>query len=1139
MWNAFTSDSVVTLPVASRLGEESMKIAKYMTNVRRPRGAVPGLALALMLLAAPFPISAQETTATLVGAVTDSTGAVVPSVVVRATNLATNTRRETQTDASGNYSIPFLPAGDYTVTATLTGFQTQKAERVTLQIQQVARLDFKLSVGSVSESVEVAASAAALQTENATVGTVIDANKIVELPLNGRNFVQLAQLIPGVQPGTPGSITVRRGRGSVGQTDASFGSTAASANGQRDTANRYLLDGIETMDYDAITYAFSPSVDSLAEFKVETSTFSAQAGSAPGGQVSMITKSGTNRLQGTLWEFNRNNDLTQSYDAIAAKTVTPPRLNRNQFGANIGGPVYLPRIYHGKDKTFFFFNWESGYAAQGSSPAYRIVPPAAVRTGDFSAVKNSRSGVPIAILDPFAGTPFPNNAIPQTRLSSQAVTFLQFVPMPNTQNGANNYISNTYTAVPYQRNFTPRIDHNFSARDMLNGRYVFNDTYEASIPFWGHDTRNNLGRTQGVAASEIHIFGPALINEFRAGWHRFAENEIFGTSNDPNYNIVGKMGIPLATTLPIEYGPPSISISGPDGVYSVFDLQRQIGPRTRSNGLWQFTDTLSWQHGSHFLKFGADLARRMMTWHQATNPRGNFGFDGTYTGSALADFMLGYVKTGGINPTPFISDMHDLSQAYFVQDDWKASSRLTLNLGLRYEYFGRYVQSDDRYADIYLNGFVPTVAMTPANSPYGRGLLQPNRKDFGPRIGFAYRPALPGEWVLRGGYGVYYTTELSAALINMTMGAQSTTGTTITGNLSGQPNIFFNNPWASSAAPAGTLANALANDQNLRDSYIQQWNFNIQHKLPGKVVLDMGYVGSKGTRLIVTFADLNRPVAPVDPRTPGLASVNARRPDQLFLRAVTGDKSVGNSIYHALQMKAERRMSLGLTFLTAYTWSKSISGPSDIGNSVGGGLYIGAPQDIYNLRGDRSVSGFDVTQRLVQTVLYDVPFFRGMHGAAKYALDGWQVSSIITGMSGFPTIVTAPLDTAGVGAAARPDLVAGQNGNLPANQRTWTKWFNTAAFALAPYGRFGTAPRTDAFRLPGLFNVDFAATKAVHFKERRTFEFRAEMFNLFKQYNPDPATVDTNLNSATFGMIGGGASGIATRVIQLGAKLYF
>jgi Carboxypeptidase regulatory-like domain len=1081
---------------------------------------------------------AQETTATLVGNVTDPSGAAIAGVVIRATNSANNTTREAKTDNGGSYTLPFIPAGEYSITASAGGFQTQKVERIVLQVQQSARVDFKMTVGNVNESIDVAASAAALQTENATVGTVIDSAKILELPLNGRNFIQLAQLIPGVQPGTPGSITVRRGRGSVGQSDPSFGATAASANGMRDTADRFLLDGIETMDYDAVTYSFSPSVDSLAEFKVETNSYSAESGGAPGAQVNMVTKSGTNRLHGTLWEFNRNNDFSQSYNAIGNVSLTPPRLNRNQFGANIGGPVYIPKLYRGKDKTFFFFNWEKGYAAQGSTPSYVIVPPTAVRTGDFSQVTNARTGAPIPIKDPFSGSPFPGNIVPASRLSFQSLTFLQYVAQPNTQNGALNYLSAPFSAVSTQNNYTTRIDHNISSHDLLSGTYLYNNTYEAGVPYWGHDERNNFGTTQNVSGSEIHTFKPTLINEFRAGWHTFYESEIFGTTNDPNYDVVGKMQLPLVSRLPEEYGPPTISISGPDGAFSVYNLQRQIGPRVRSNSIYQGIDTLSWQVGKQFIRMGTEVDKRFVTFGQARAPRGSFTFDGTYTGSALADFMLGYIKSDNVNPTHTNTDLSDFTIAFFINDDIKLTPRLTVNVGLRWDYFAPYVQSDNRFVDIFQNGFQLAGVQTVATSPYRRGLIQPNSKDFGPRFGFAYRPRLFGEGVIRGGYGIYYTPEISNAIFAMAEGAQATAGATITGNLTGQPNIFFNDPFAL-ASTANTLPFAVSNDQNMKDSYIQQWNVTLQHKLPASIVIDVAYVGTKGTRLIVTYPDLNMPLVLVDPRTPGLPSLNARRPNQQFLRAVTGDKSVGNSIYHALQVKGERRLASGLTFLTSYTWSKSISGPSDIGGQVGGGFYIGTPQNPYYAQGDRSVSGFDLTQRFVATVLYDIPFFHNTHGFVKALADGWQVSTIATAQSGFPTPVSSNLDTTGTGITSRPNILPGMKGDLPSDKRSYQQWFNTAAFTQATYGSFGTSPRTDAFRLPGLVNFDFSATKAFRFKETRNFQFRAEMFNLFNHYNPDPQTVDTNINSATFGKIGGGVLGVTTRVIQLGAKLNF
>lgn len=1098
---------------------------------------MPRIALFFLLASAAV---AQQTTATLTGSVTDTTGAVIADVTVKAVNNSTNVAREARSDASGSYTLPFLTAGEYTVSAERTGFRTQRVSNLTLQVGQTARVDLQLQVGEVTESVNVEAFGAILQTENSTVGSVIDAQKIVDLPLNGRNFVQLAQLIPGVQAGTPGSITVRRGRGSIGQQDSPFGSTAMSANGSRDTANRYFLDGIEFMDYDAMTYSFSPSVDSLAEFKVETSTYSAEAGGAPGGQVSMITKRGTNAFHGTLWEFNRNDKLTTTYDAIGNKDIASPRLNRNQFGANLGGPVRIPKIYNGANKTFFFFNWESGRLAQGAVPGYRYVPPAPMRSGDFSALVNARTNTPITLRDPL-NVGIVNNQIPRAALSPQSLAFLQYVAQPNTTVSGNaflNYLSPQFSAVSKQDNYTGRVDHQFSSKDSLSGRYVFNDTYEAGVPFWGRDERNNLGRAQNVSSTYNHIFSPTMVNDLRGGWSRFFETEIFGTTDDPAFDVVGKMGLPLVSRLPKEYGPPTISISGPDGGYSVFDLQRQIGPRDRSNEIYQFTDSLSWQRGKHFLKFGADIARRHVTFEQARAPRASFSFDGTYTGSALADFMLGYVRSTTVNPAHTSTDLWNWWQGYYVNDDWKVNSRLTLNIGMRYDYFQPYKQSDDKFVNIEQNGFLVSDLVTPATSRYGRALIAPDRNNFGPRFGFAYRPGLVNDMVLRGGYGIYFTPQISNAIFAMAEGAQATSGAAIIGNISGAPNVFFSNPFVS-AQTSGALNFAVSNDQNLRDSYIQQWNFNIQKKLPGNFLVDAGYVGSKGTRLIVTFEDLNRPIQIVDPRTPGLASLNARRPNQAYQRNVRSDKSIGNSIYHSLQLKAERRSNKGLTVLTAYTWSKAISGPNDIGGQVGGGSFIGAPQNIYDLRSERAVAGFDVTQRYVQTVLYELPFFKNTKGVTRLLADGWQLSTIVTAQSGFPAPVTVNVDTTGVGANSRPNWVSGQSGNLPGDQRTWKRWFNTGAFTEPVFGAFGTSPRTAAVRLPGIFNADFSVNKTFKIGETRGFEFRTETFNLFNHYNPDPGTVDRNLRSATFGAVGGGVQGITTRVIQLGLKFYY
>lgn len=1079
---------------------------------------------------------AQQVNGTITGTVSDASGATLPGASIRVQSKSTNATRDTVTDNSGNYTIPFIPAGEYSISVQAKGFQSQNVAAVTLQVQQTLRQDFQLKVGDVAESISVDASAAVLQTENAIVGAVIDAAKVVELPLNGRNFVQLAQLIPGVQAGTPGSITVRRGRGSIGQTSAAFGETAMSANGMRDTANRYLVDGIEFMDYDAMTFSFSPSVDSLSEFKVETSSYGAETGGAPGGQVNLVTRRGANQFTGTLWLFNRNDALTQTYDAIAGRSAVNPRLNRNQYGANLGGPVALPKIYNGKDKTFFFFNWESGRLLQATNPVLRIVPTQATRDGNFQGLTTA-AGAPITLRDPLnAG--IVGNVIPASRLSPQARAFIPFTPLPNTQVGNFNWTSGRPSSLSKQDNYTTRIDHNFSTKDSIFARYIWNDTIEAGAPIWGNDQRDNTGSARTLSGNWVHTFGPTLVNDFKGGTASFAEFEIFGTSNNPEFDIANKMGLPLVSKNPKEFGPPQISVSGPEGAFSMFDLQRQIGPRDRSNSIIQLTDTLSWQKGKHFLKFGADFARRFVTFDQARQPRGQFSFDGSYTGSALADFMLGYVRSALINPVPTSTRLNNWWQSYFFNDDWRVTSRLTMNIGMRYDYFQPYTQADDRIVNISLNGYVADRLYGVNDSPNGRGLLRPDRNNFGPRFGLAWRPAFLADTVIRAGYGMYYTPQISNAIFAMAEGAQATAGANIVANAGGAPTLFFNNPFAGSQT-SGALNFAVSNDQNMRDSYIQQWNLNLQKKLPGNLILDVGYVGSKGTRLIVTFEDLNRPIALVDPRTPGLASLNSRRPNQAFQRNVRSDKSVGNSTYHALQVKAERRMSSGLTFLAAYTWSHSISGPSDIGGQVGGGSFIGSPQDVYNHANERSTSGFDLRHRFVTTFLYDLPFFKGSKGLTRALLGGWQASTIITLQDGYPAPVLANRDTTGTGVQSRPDVLPGQNGNLEGSERSWTRWFNTSAFAVAPYGRFGTSSRTDSIRLPGIINQDFSLNKSFQIREKMRFQFRTEIFNLFNHYNPDPGTVDRNVFSQNYGRVGGGVQGITTRVIQLAGKFYF
>jgi hypothetical protein len=1120
------------------------------------------VALFVLVLGASFTASAQQTTATVVGNVTDTTGAVVEGAAVTIKNTATNAKRSTVTDGSGQYSLPALPAGHYSLGVEKTGFQAQHVTSIILEASQTARQDFKIAPGEVTETVtvETGAAAAQLQTENGSVGAVIDAKKIVDLPLNGRNFIQLAQLIPGVNSGTEGSITVRRARGSVASTDATGGSTAIQVNGQRDTQNRYSIDGIESMDYDAWTYSFSTSVDAIAEFRVDTSSSGTDSGAAAGANVNQIIKSGTNSLHGTLWEFNRNNVFTQTYDAIAHIDTAPARLNRNQFGGNIGGPVYIPHIYNGHNKTFFFFNTETGYGLLGANPQQATVPDASVRAGIldssiFAGPVVNGVATTLNVTDPYTGNPY--HVGDKITLNANSAILLRPNITPNptvagapTAANPNNYFTTPIKTLNYQHQYLGRVDHTLSQRDTLSGHYIYDDTYSNGASFFGNDEDNNNAITKHFAVSETHVFTPAIVNEFRYGRQNFREFETFGTTNNKAYDIAnGLMQIPFSSSDPHFYGAVNTTISGPGQSYRLFADIRNIGPRNRANGINQFVDNLSWQRGKHFIKFGVDIGRRTDYFSQARDPHGTFGFDGRYTGSALLDFLLGYVNGDSINPTVTRTNISSIIQAYSVQDNWSVTNTLTLNLGIRWDHFAPYTQDDDKYADLYIgsDGLNPSIAVTPANSPYGRGLIQPVYHDFQPRIGFAYQPYGVGKIVLRGGYGIYFTPEIDNAYFTMGEGDQAQAGASLTGN-PGQtgttsalklPNLIFTNPFPGVVAGGpSTYPFANAIDQHLLDQMTQEFNLAVQTQFPNKVTAEIAYVGARGTHNF-TSPTVNIPY-PINPATTTL-SVNARRPNQTFLRNVSADFSNGSSSYNSLQTKLQRRVGQGLNLLVSYTWSKSISGPGDIGGIVGGGNFGAGPLDPYHPRTDRSLSVFDIPHRFVGTALYDIPFFHSSTGVKKLLFDGFQVSTILSVVSGDPSNVTDTAQTTATGIASRPDRDFSQQVSLGRSGRTALKQFNTSAFIVAQPGEFGTSARTGAVRLPGLINDDFSATKGFKFGGERNLQLRADFFNAFKHYNPDPSTIGlARNNSGTFGKINNGTSGgFATRVIQLGAKLYF
>jgi hypothetical protein len=1116
--------------------------------------------ITFLVIAVCVPFShAQTSFGTITGSITDPTGALVPNATVTITNLGTNGVRTLTTDDSGSYNVPSLSPGQYVVKATAQGFSTQQGTPIVLAADQTARLDFKLALGGTNELVTVDTTSSALQTDSPTVGATIDAKKVVDLPLNGRNFVQLTQLIPGVNPGTVSSIAARRGRGSIGQSDANGGLTATQINGQRDTQNRYFIEGSESMDYDANTYSFSPSVDAISQFKVDTSSSTAEYGAALGGFINVILKSGTNAYHGTLWEFNRNNYFTRTRDFISTTNPNPTaqRLNRNQFGGNIGGPVRIPWLYNGKDRTFFFVNEEEGRNLSASAPSFLQVPTITQQAGNLTGVTGrvlvagTSTTTTDSIIDPTTGLPFPNKQIPVGRISPSALKLLSYTP-PNGVFASNtNYRTIAARALATQRDIITRLDHQLFKNDQINGHYIYDNTFNAGAPLFGHDEDNNRAISHNLAVSEVHTFNSRFVNTAIYGYHRFTELETFGTTDDKTYDIANAIGIPFASTDPHFYGPPIVSISGPDGVFSLFQLRRTIGPRNRSNSAHTIDERLSAQLNKHFVTFGTQFTFRNDTFDQIRDPRGNFNFNGQWTGSALADFLLGYMNTSSINPTHTYTNIRDLLQGYFIQDSWRASQKLTLTLGVRWDHMPPWVQNNDQYAAIAtLPNGTPGTLLTPATSKYGRGLIPPHYYDFAPRLGFAYQP-WGDKTVIRGGFGLYFTSDIANQPFTWAEGAQAQAGAALTYTnqarlgVASNPQASFTNPFPGvslGGAPTYPFANAV--DPELQDARTAQFNITAEQQLPFKLVTTLAYVGARTRHNYSYYSDVNIPF-PVDPTTPGLASLALRRPNQVFrsggnARSIVGDFSNSSASYDSLQAKIERRVGNGLTILGAYTWSHAISGPSDIGGYVGGGTFGPNGLNIYNPKADRSSSIYDLRQRFVGTVLWDVPFFHGTTGFKKLLLDGIQVSTIYVAQTGPGGVVSNNLDRTGTGLASRADLVSGQDPNSPAGGRTNLRYFNTAAFTTAALGTFGNEPRTSAITLPGISNDDTSFMKGFKFGESRNFQIRADIFNLFLHYNPNPNAVGVALNNTnTFGKLGGGTSDQVSRIIQLSGKLYF
>jgi hypothetical protein len=1102
-----------------------------------------------VLTAALARLSFAQTFGQITGEVTDSSGAVIIGATVTVTNPQTNFTRTATTNSAGAYTFPALLPGVYNVRSEMQGFQSELRSGVELQVQQVARIDFQFRVGAVAETVEVAGGAPLLATENAAVGTVIDNQRIVELPLNGRNFLQLVALSPNV------NATFADGGAAASRQGGERSSQNFSIAGMRREFNNYTLDGIANTDVDFNTYTFLPSIDALQEFKVQTGIYSAEFG-REAAQVNISTKGGTNQYHGVLFDFIRNNDLDARPFGFTTKVPVSAPLKWNQFGFTLGGPVQIPKLFNGKNRLFFMSNYE-GFRLRNQSQVVYSTPPPAMRAGDFSQILPT-----IVVRDPLTNTAFPNNMIPSTRFNRAALGLLEFYPAPNIAGAglANNYLA-LNNNVTNKDQFTQRVDFVESSRSNWFGRYSWQaeTQVQPSLYLNGHTLDVNVKQAM---ISNTRVLSPTMVNEFRFGYSGFYDdyaNEL-QFKRDP----IKEFGIGFIDPAPVAWGTPGVSITGFSGFGD--DVN---GPFVIYDHTFQWIDNFSWIHGKHSIKFGGEIRRDRFNQIGQQNARGVLTIDNPASGYGFADYMLGFVTrtqdAGGLA----ISQFRATSQAYYIDDSWKVRSNLTVNAGLRYEFsppwtdkggsmmniwfpagFGSqpnlhpcYVRigSGDFYQNT-LTRFDPAICVA-RDGRLGDRLVKSDYKNFAPRLGIAWSPS--AKWTVRAGVGVFYVQDTGNPRFDMSRNIQGRITSTASNH-----NLTFESPFTGGAinvcgVPTPPFVcvitpQGLANDPYRRTPYVIQYELNFQRQLSANTVAEFGYLGSQGHRL-ERLISYNLPY----PSTVG--SVVSRSPAPEFGNIQYLSGSV-NSNYHSVSAKLTRRMSGGLTFLTGYTFAKSIDDGSGI-RVLGSDLL--KPQNGTCVSCERGLSIFDTRSRLVTSAFYELPVGKGHsyanQGVANALLGAWQAGAIWTVSTGFPLGVSSGKDQSNTGHGYDRPNATGISPKL--SDPTSAQWFNLQAFAMQTAGTFGNLGR-NVVTGPGIFGLDFSLLKGFRFTEKKRLEFRFEAFNVLNHPNFGDPNVSLNSNALTssgvaipgsgaFGVITNTRGGINMRELQFSLKLVF
>jgi hypothetical protein len=1052
------------------------------------------LRYSLFLLALPALVFAQGTV-TIYGTVTDPSGAAIAGAKVTVTSAATDQSRDTVSAIDGNYVVPDLRVGTYRLSVTAAGFKTFVQDGIQVQVDENRRVPVQMAVGGVNESITVAADVAQVETRSSALRQVVDSARIIELPLNGRNPLQLSYLVAG----------------SSGSTDPSGGqalNTSVSIDGMRANSNNYSLDGADNQDPFFNTPSVFPNPDALEEFSLQTSNYSAELGRNAGAVMNAVTRSGSNNLHGTLFEFLRNQDMDSRN--FFANSVSP--FKRNQFGGTVGGPIR-------KDKTFFFGSYQGTRVNSEPGTQTPIVPSAAQRTGDFTGAKT--------IKDPLTGNPFPNNIIPASRLSPVAVNFMNdFVPLPNSPNNVYTFPSES-TTVDDQA--VAKIDHTVTAANHLSGRFIYERNNTNQVPntldvpgFWAIIDYSNWN----VSVNDIHTFSAHLVNQFTFGFNDITRQQLPHVAEQKSLVDLGA-GFIRSAPGPIAY---DTEVAGYFQGFSRYLLNQY-------RKYFQYTDGLNWMVGSHSLKFGVDVRQSICDQSQNFQTDPQVLFTANYTGLALADFLLGRPNSF-TQGSPNAGSPRTLEFAAYAQDDWKVSQRLTVNMGLRWDPWLPY--SDLQHA---ISQFKPGQQSTlyptappgyvfPGDSGVSSTSINSRLNNWGPRLGFAYDLLGNGKTSVRGGWGMFYSDVRQQSLNNISSNEPFGLSLAVS-----QPTGGFSNPYADTGnpfpfTPPSTpqaqqafkfilpLTTVTEWDPNFRDAIIQQWNVSVQQQLFSDWILTVAYAGSTGNHLFIQ----NQLNPTVFGKTG--ANANAKRLYAPYYSSIVDMLSVGNSSYNGLQVSANKRFHHGLTILMNYTYSKSIDEGSNDSS---------APSNPYNIRNDRAVSDYNLPHKFVGSFVWQLPGGAIHNALARTVAGGWELNGIFTFQSGLPFSVTSGVDNSQSGINAdHANLVGDPNlGGGRSTAQMLHQYFNTAAFTVNPVGTFGNAGRNILIG-PKMENIDFGAIKSFPIRERYKVQFRAEAFNLFN--HPNFNNPNASVSASTFGTITGAGS---PRVLQLALKAMF